>query len=238
MGRRPNISFEISTSLSDSFRWMWIPVPRSSASARASRRSSSEARGSHSMPTSTFTRPSAAPLLRPEGLLVVGERVEIVLIRRDVVREDRADADLLGRLGERAELAVHVVDGRDAALDRLAVARERGPVRRLRVERADHRVPAGLQVLPERQVIAPPFAEGGVVVEVDEPRHDDLVGGVEDSCAVSVRSLAGGDLRDPVVVDDDRPAEVHVVVVVQRDDDRVPDDDSLAHCSLPLVART
>ena len=58
-----------------------------------------------------------------------------------------------------SELAVHVVDGGDAALDRLAVARERGPVRLLRVQRADDRIPAGLEVLPQRQVVAPALAE-------------------------------------------------------------------------------
>ena len=58
---------------------------------------------------------------------------------------------------------------------------KRGPVRRLRAERPDHRVPAGLEVLPERQVVAPALADRGVVVQVDEPGEDDLVGGVENS---------------------------------------------------------
>ena len=43
----------------------------------------------------------------------------------------------------------------------------------------DHRVPAGLEVLPERKVIAPPLPERRVVVEVDEAGHHDLVGRVD-----------------------------------------------------------
>ena len=54
--------------------------------------------------------------------LVVGEGVEVVLVVGDVVRQHGADADLHRRVAKSGELAVHVVHGRDAALDALAVA--------------------------------------------------------------------------------------------------------------------
>ena len=50
VGRRPNRSFEFSTSVRDSLRWMWMPVLRSSASMRASFSRPSDASGSHSIP--------------------------------------------------------------------------------------------------------------------------------------------------------------------------------------------
>ncbi len=71
-------------------------------------------------------------VLRAEGGLVVGERVEVVLVGRDVVRQDGADAELLGGLRKRLELPVHVVDGRHAALDRLASSSRAPPSRRIR----------------------------------------------------------------------------------------------------------
>ena len=75
------------------------------------------------MPTSTCTRPFAAPFFALKAFSLSASVSRSCSSRRDVVREHGADADLLGGVGERLELAVHVVDRRDAALDRLAVAR-------------------------------------------------------------------------------------------------------------------
>ncbi len=73
-----------------------MPVPRSSASARASL---SRLLGCERQPLDADVDLDAAvrgAVRLLEGRLVVVERVEVVLVVGDVVREHRADADLLG----------------------------------------------------------------------------------------------------------------------------------------------
>ena len=174
-------------------------------------------------------------VLGVERTRVVREPVEIVLVGRHVVREHGSDADLLGGVRERLQLAVHVVDRRHAAPNRLGVAGQRRPVRALGVERPDHGVPAGLQVLPQRKVIAPPFAQRGVVMQIDQPGHHHLSGGVNHRRAFGPHRIFGpGDRRDPIPVDHDRSAEQHVVVIVEGQDDPVADDQPLAHAHDPF----
>jgi hypothetical protein len=84
----------------------------------------------------------------PVGLLVDLQSVQVVLVVGDVVGQHRPDPDLFGRGGQRVQAAVHVVDGGDAAPDRLGIAGQRGPVSGVVIQRPDDRVPAGLQVLP------------------------------------------------------------------------------------------
>src|SRR5919106_1676253 len=157
-----------------------------------------------------------------------------------VVREHRADPDLLGGTGQPVEATVHVVDRRDATLDRLAVAGKRSPVRFLRAQRTDDRVPARLQVLPQGQVVAPTFSECGVVVEVNESRQHGLVGRIDHRRATLVgpRRDVGSraHVGDAVAFDHHRPAEDHVIGVVHRDDGAVLDDDPVAHTD-PLPYR-
>ena len=170
-------------------------------------------------------------VLRSEGSLVVGQRVEVVLVGGDVVRENGADPDLLGRIGECLELAIHVVDRRDSALNRLAVACERGPVSRFRIERPDYRVPAGLQVLPEGKMVAVTLAERCVVVEIDEPWHHDLRRRVDQTRAPRVDG-GSRDVDNSVSLDYDGRAEKDIVRVVHGDDDAVANDDALAQGAL------
>ena len=174
------------------------------------------------------------------GGLVVLERVQVVLVVRDVVPQDRADADLLGRASQRTQLAVHVVHGGDPALDRFAVAGERGPVGLLGVQRSDDRIPAGLQVLPEREVVAPALADGRVEMQVHQTRHHRLPLGVDDLGAVGAVAGghvgAGAHIHDAVPFDHHGAAEDDVVGVVHRDDGSVPDDDAIAHGCSPSLA--
>jgi hypothetical protein len=94
VGRRPNFSFEISTSPTDSLRWMWIPVPRSCASSLASRRRPIEASGSHSMPTLTSIRPFADPSLDrwPDRFTLAHELAHLLIhTRRSEICEHEAN---------------------------------------------------------------------------------------------------------------------------------------------------
>ena len=81
---------------------------------------------------------------------IVLERVEVVLGVGDVVRQHGADADLAGGARQVGQAVVHVVDGRRPALELLTVTGQSHPVGLLRVDGANHRVPAGLEVLPQR----------------------------------------------------------------------------------------
>ena len=121
------------------------------------------------------------------GVLVVLQGVQVVLGQGHVVGQHGPDADVVRGPAQVGQAAVHVVDGGDPALDRLEVARGRGPVGRVGVQGADERVPAGVQVLPQRQVVAEALGDRGVVVQVDQAGHDDLAGRVDDLVAVAGR---------------------------------------------------
>ncbi len=171
------------------------------------------------------------------GVLVVLQRVQVVLGQRHVVGQHGPDADVLRGPAQVRQPAVHVVDRSDPALDRLEVARRRRPVRGLGVQGPDERVPAGLQVLPQRQVVAEALGDRGVVVQVDQAGHDDLAGRVDDLVALarSPRERPLADLGDPVAVQHQVPAEVHLVGVVDGQHRAAGDDDS-AHARAPMCA--
>jgi len=87
-------------------------------------------------------------------------------------------------------------------------------------------------------VITPSLAEGGVVVQVDEPGQHRLPGGVDHlgvgglACEPGRHLVGGADVGDPVAVQHDRAAEMDVAGVVHRDDRAVLDQDSACHgCS-------
>src|SRR6202042_1602530 len=103
----------------------------------------------------------AQAVYRVVGVLVVSQGVQVVLGQRHVVGQHGPDADVVRGPAQVGQPAVHVVDRGDPALDRLEVARGRGPVGGLGVQGADERVPAGVQVLPQRQVVAEALGDRG-----------------------------------------------------------------------------
>ena len=93
---------ELSTSVWDSFRWMWMPVPSSSASSRAAQQLLGE--GQPLDPDVDLDATVSRAVVLAVGRASVLQCVQTVLVIGDVVREHRADPDLFGRSAQGAEL--------------------------------------------------------------------------------------------------------------------------------------
>ena len=117
-----------------------------------------------------------------EHALVVVEGVEVVEVGvfADVVDGDDAVAERLCRPRGTVHVAPHVDDRRGARQQSFGVAEPRGGLGLFRPEHAVHGVDVQAQPLPDGQVLGRPAQHPGVVVCVDETRHHQAVGQIDD----------------------------------------------------------